>query len=315
MKVLVTGSNGLCGSAIKRLANGYDHDFYFSTRQCTDLLNKEAVDNLFRKERPSCVIHTSAKVGGLGMNAAIPYTLCSENLTMNQNIVDACLKYDVNQLMAFSSICVFPDGLSLLKEEDMHEGPVFAGNAGYGYSKRMLDHMFSAVKQQYGDKNWTSIIPGNLFGFNDLWGIEYSHIVPTVIYKIYKAKQNQLSGNGDTSVQLWGDGASKREFICSNDLAQILLESIGRELPQRVIISGRKEISIREMVDILVDVSGFTGKVIWDTSKPNGQRSRPTSKAVIDGLFPDFQYTDIDISLRDTYNWFVDNYPNVRMEY
>lgn len=307
-KVLVTGSNGLCGSAIQRLSKFSYHNFVFSTRKDADLRDPGETSRLISEVKPDCVIHTAAKVGGVGMNLKIPYTLCSENLYINNNVIRACVDNRVEQLMAFSSVCVFPDDCKVLSEDNMHGGPPHDGTLGYAHSKRMVDVLMECASREFGDNNWTSIIPGNIFGPADLYDEEFGHCIPSLIAKMYFAKKNGLP------LKVWGNGESEREFIYVDDLARVLIESIGRQMPRRLMVCGRKSLKIREVVGILSEVADWKG-IIWETEKPNGQAARPSDKTVFDKTFPNFVYSDIHESMRETWNWFVDNYPNVRSKY
>jgi GDP-L-fucose synthase len=311
MKVLVTGSNGLAGNGLRRVSVESEHTFVFIERKNGDLRNWDAANNIIRSHQPDCVINTAARVGGIGGNQAMHADFLYDNLMINANVLKACAENDVKKVVAFSSVCVFPDNLSLLKEEDMHEGPVFEGNFAYGYAKRMVDVHITALKKQYGVENYCSVIPGNIFGEQDMFSIEHGHVVPSLIHKLYEAISY------GTPLEVWGDGRSLREFMYIDDLANLILELISLDqIPQRVIMSGRQQHSIKEIVDMLVDISQFNpDNVIWNISKPNGQRSRPTSKKVVDDLFPDFKYTDIYKGLQKTWDWFCDSHPNVRMEY
>lgn len=309
MKILITGGNGLCGSALKEESVHFNYNYVFSDSSY-DLRNKEDVNKLFKESSPDVVIHTAAKVGGIGGNEAMHESFFYDNIIMNANIIRACCEFNIKKLFAFSSVCVFPDDLSILEEEKMHTGPVYQSNFAYGYAKRMVDVHIRAAEKQYKVNNWCSIIPGNIFGKNDMFSIEYGHIIPSLIHKIYLAKKN------NSSFIVWGDGKSLREFIYVNDLAKIILNLISKDnIPNKIIVSGRKEHAINEIVKMLVEISNFNGKIEWDLSKPNGQRNRPSSKKVIDELLPDFNYTDIYTGLKITWEWFERNYPDVRQKY
>jgi len=142
-----------------------------------------------------------------------------------------------------------------------------------------------------------------------MFSIEYGHVVPSLIHKLFLAIQNK------EPLVVWGDGRSLREFMYIDDLAELVLQLISLDkIPQRVIISGRQQHSIREIVTMLSGIAQYDN-IVWDETKPNGQRSRPTSKALVDSLFPDFEYTSIYNGLKKTWDWFCDNYPDVRKEY
>ncbi len=309
MRVLVTGANGLCGSAIKEESekNPTGHTFLFRTRKDCDLMNEFDVFKMIKDTKPDVVIHTAAKVGGIGANISYPADFFYENMKMNMNVINACHMNDVNKLIVFSSVCVFPDSLPILQEDKMHDGPVYSANAAYGYAKRMVDVYIEALRKQYGRTNYCSLIPGNIFGKRDMFELKNSHIVPAIVHKLFLAKTN------NSKLYIWGDGSSQREFIYVNDLARIILELIDMpEIPIRLIVSGEYEYTIKCIVDALVHISGFNGEVVYDTSKPNGQFRRPSDKTLFRQYFPDFKYTDVYDGLVETWNWFSNNYSNAR---
>lgn len=310
MKVLVTGSNGLCGSAIREEAEHSPHEFFFASRADADLTNPSSVTEMFSRYLPDYVIHAAARVGGIGGNEAMHEQFFYDNILINANVIRNCCSFGVKKLLAFSSVCVFPDNLAVLEEDKINEGPVFESNFAYGYAKRMVDVHIRAAEKQYGVRNWCSIIPGNIFGKHDMYSIEHGHIIPALMHKLHIAKET-----GQDFV-VWGDGKSLREFIYVNDLAKMLVDLLDEDhYPNKLIISGRREHSIREIVDILTQCASYEGKIVWDTSKPNGQRSRPSSKKRVDAIFPGFSYTPIEEALQVSWDWFKQHYPHVRKEY
>lgn len=309
MKVLVTGSNGLCGSALSRHSFSSKHEFDFVSSKDCDLRNPSEVKDLFSNFKPDYVIHTAAKVGGILANMKYPEEFLHDNILINTYVIRECVKHKVQKLFAFSSVCVFADNLTLLEEDRINDGPVYEANAAYGYAKRIVDSHIKAAMKQYGFKNWCSIIPGNIFGMNDLFSIQNGHIVPAVMHKMFLAKRD------GTDLKMIGDGLSLREFIYVDDLAKIILQLLDLDVPDKIIVSGRAENSIRDIVEEMKYISGFKGEIIWDPASPNGQRSRPSSKERIDKLLPNFHYTPIEEGLKQVWDWFVANYPNVRTEY
>lgn len=311
-RILVLGSAGLVGNALQEESKHFPtYEYIFCTRKDADLTSQEQVNCLFKTYLPHICIMASAKVGGVGGNLAMPEEFFYDNVLMNAHVIRTCIENKVQKLFAFSSVCVFADNLSLLEEDKMHEGPAYESNFSYAYAKRNIDVHIRAAEKQYGIKNYTSIIPGNIFGKHDMFSIEHGHIIPSLMNKLYNAKKY------NDTFWVWGDGNSLREFIYVNDLSRAILNLLENDnLPNKIIISGRKEYSIREIVQMLCMVANYDyKKVQWDASKPNGQRSRPSSKQVIDSLLPNFQYTDIYQGLEKTWDWFVSNYPNVRTEY
>lgn len=305
--ILVTGSDGLVGSAIKAKSIEMPYKFIFCNREHGDLTKESHVACLFDTFRPHYVIHTAAKVGGVGGNASHHGEYFYQNILMNAHLIHYAYQYNVEKFLAFSSVCVFPCEMSVVNEEMLQQGEPFSGNFAYGYAKRMVDVQISAYKKQYGIKNYTSIIPGNIFGRHDYYNLESGHVISSLIHKVYLAKQNK------TPLKVWGNGTAKREFIYSNDLARFILKIIDLEvIPQRVIISSDRQYSIKEMVEKLCKVAGFDGDVIWEIDKPNGQKSRSTDLMLLKSIVGELEYTDLEIALKDSYDWFVNTYPKVR---
>jgi GDP-L-fucose synthase len=306
-RVLVTGSTGLVGNAIQRVIQDSNYIVAYVNRQSGDLTKEKDVKAIFQAIRPHYVIHTAAKVGGIGGNMAGHAEYFYENILINSHVIHQAYLYKVEKLLAFSSVCVFPDDSQILKEEIIHNGPPFTGNFAYAHAKRMVDVQIRAYKSQYGVKNWCSVIPGNIYGTHDLYSLTHGHVIPSLIHKLYLAKKN------NTTFNIWGDGKSLREFIFADDLANILVKLLSLdEVPERLLVSGTKQYSIGEVVDMLVEASGFSGDVIYDTSKPNGQRSRQSDLSLLFKLFPEYSPIDLKDGLATSYKWFETNYPNVR---
>ena len=307
-KVLVTGGRGLVGSAIKSLTSEYpDLQFLFSARADHDLTNIDHVERLFDTVRPDYVIHTAARVGGIGRNLSSPAQQYYDNILMNSYIIHYAHEYDVEKLLAFSSVCAFPAGAETLSEDILHDGEPYPAHYSYAYSKRMVDVQIGAYKQQYG-VNYCSVIPGNIFGESDNFNLEDGHVVPSLVHKCLIAKQN------GTPLDVWGDGSPYREFLYAKDVATACIELLqtSGKLPQRVIVSGEQETQIKDLVNLVCDTFDYHN-VNWLTDKPNGQIRRPTSKSVFKEVLPNFEYTDLKIAMKNTVEWFQEHYPNVRM--
>lgn len=307
MKILISGSSGLVGSALEQESKNFPHEFFFLTRKDGDLTKEQDVERIFATLKPDWVIHAAAVVGGIGGNMSCQADYFYQNLLMNSYVIHYACEYNVKKLLAFSSVCVFPDKIPILEENSMHKGEPFPGNFAYAYAKRMIDVQIRAYKDQYGIKNYTSIIPGNIFGENDLYNLTHGHVLPSLIHKIYLAKKE------NKSLSVWGNGLSEREFIYSKDLAKILLKIIEKdEIPERIIVSGKEKYSIKEVVNLLCKVSEFKNEVVYETDKPNGQLSRPTNLKVLNELIGDFKFTDFEKALHDSYWWFEENYKITR---
>jgi GDP-L-fucose synthase len=309
MKILVTGGNGLVGSAIKKAAlKNPQFDFIFIGREDYDLTKENEVESLFLKHKPNYVIHTAAKVGGIGGNMIGHADYFYQNILINSFFIHYAWKHNVEKLLAFSSVCVFPNDSQILKEENMHNGPPFSGNFAYAYAKRMVDVQIRAYKEQHNIKNYCSIIPSNIIGTHDFYNLQHGHVLPSLMHKIYLAKKN------NSDLEVWGDGKSLREFIFADDLAVALVDLLKKDnIPERLTIAGNKQNSIKEIVDMLVKASGFNGQVIFNGAKPNGQRNRQSDLSLFNTLFPNFNFTNTEDAIRISYNWFEKNYPSVRL--
>ena len=299
MKTLITGGGGMVGSAMESPLK--------LTREYCDLTNPKQTTSLFKAIRPEGVIHCAGKVGGVGGNMNYKGEYFYDNLMINTNVIEAARQAGVQRLVAFLSTCVFPDDVQYpLTIEQIHKGEPHYSNYPYAYAKRMADVQIRAYREQYG-LNYTSIIPSNIYGPNDNFSLEHGHVMPMLIHKLYLAKQNK------TDFVVWGTGKPLREFIYSKDIAKIsewVLENYESEEP--LIISGDEEISIKDLVEILVDEFKFKGKVIFDESKPDGQFKKPSDNSKIKELLPDFKYTPFEQGIKETFNWFIENYETAR---
>lgn len=318
--VLITGGSGLVGSAIKALQSNYPNFFfYFPSSQLYNLTEQSDVRNMFDKLMPDYVVHCAAKVGGIQLNLNEPAEQFTQNILMNTFMIDEAHRIGVKKFIAFSSVCALPDlpdGYSA-DENYLHLGPPPTPHYSYAMAKRMVDVQLEAYKKQYGFQG-CSIIPTNIFGPNDNYNLINGHVVPCLIHKFHNAWKDR------TEVEIWGDGSPKREFIYSQDLAKICLDLLSKdeEMPQRLIIPGQ-EYSIKEIVDKIKQIYDFDVykrpddiwniNVNYNTSKPNGQMRRKTESLYFNELFPNFEYTDINLALKESVKWFNLNFPNVRL--
>lgn len=297
-KTLVTGSRGLIGSQIKC-------DFKDSKEY--DLRSKEDTSKLLKKYKPSYLIHCAAKVGGLGSNMNYKGEYFYDNIMINTNVIEESRKNNVEKLVCFLSTCIFPDNVQYpLTENKIHLGEPHFSNYPYAYAKRMADIQIRSYREQYG-LNYTSIIPCNVYGPNDNFSLTHGHVIPMLIHKLYLAQKN------NTDFVVWGSGKPMREFIFSKDLADLtlwVLENYNDSEP--IIISNSVEIKISEIVDILVQEFNFKGRVIFDKSKPDGQYRKPSDNSKLKNLNPNLKFTKIEEGLKETVNWFIENYEKTR---
>ena len=200
-----------------------------------------------------------------------------------------------------------PDNLNKpFEEENLHLGPPHNSNYGYAYAKRMLDIQVKAYNEQFG-LNYFNVIPTNVYGINDNFNLESSHVVPALIHKVYLAIKN----NQDLVV--YGSGIAKREFIFSEDLSKICLLLLEKYKDKdSIIISPSKQVTIKELVELIVNISNFRGKVIFDETKSDGQLIKNTNNKKLRSILPDFKFTPIEIGFEKTINWFFENYERAR---
>jgi len=298
--ILVTGGNGLVGSE-------FVGDHYFKpSSKIYDLRRTEDTNRLMLKKFDG-IIHCAAKVGGVGGNMTFKGNFFYDNIMMNTNVIEGARISGVKNLVAFLSTCVFPDKVKYpLTESKIHLGPPHFSNDAYAYAKRMSDIQIRAYKEQYG-LNYKSVIPCNIYGPNDNYDIVNGHVLPSLIHKCYLAKKNK------TPLKIWGSGKPMREFIFSRDVAKLtewVLHNYNESEP--ILLSTSEEISIIDVVDIVVELMNFKGEVIYDLNKPDGQFRKPSDNSKIKSYLPDFKFTPLYDGLKETIEYFEKNYNIIR---
>ena len=298
-KVLITGGGGMVGSAMESPIK--------LTREYCDLTNPRQTNSLFKAIKPDGIIHCAGKVGGIGGNSNYKGEYFYDNIMINTNVIEAARQAGTKNLVAFLSTCVFPDSVKYpLTVDQVHLGEPHESNYPYAYAKRMADVQIRAYREQHG-LNYTSIIPSNIYGPNDNFNLDHGHVMPMLIHKLYLAKKNK------TDFTVWGSGKPLREFIYSKDIAKIAEWALfNYEGVEPLIVSGDEEISIKDLVGLLVDEFKFKGKVKFDKTKPDGQLRKPSDNSKIKELLPNFEYTPFEQGIKETVNWFKENYENAR---
>lgn len=297
-KILVTGGKGLVGSAIKAEVK-LGREF--------NLINSIETDQAFKKHNPTHVIHCAGKVGGVGGNMNFKGDYFYDNLMINTNVIESARKSGVKNLVCFLSTCVFPDKVDYpLTEAKVHLGVPHNSNYPYAYAKRMADIQIRAYREQYGI-NYTSVIPTNIYGPNDNFSLEHGHVMPMLIHKLYKAKRD------GTDFIVWGSGKPLREFIYSKDVARLAEWAVRNYNETEPIILGTsEEVSIKDMVDLLIQEFNFKGKVIFDKDKPEGQFRKPSDNSKLKSYLPNFEFTPFEQGIKETVKWFIENYETAR---
>lgn len=306
MRVLVTGSRGLIGSAVVRVNK--KHEIIQSNKSELDLRDYSKTLSLFKSESPDAIIHCAALVGGIGGNLMKSGEYFRDNILINTNVLEAARESGVNNLVAFMSTCIFPNEATYpLTTDQLHKGEPHPSNFGYAYAKRMLDIQVRAYNAQW-KTNFKILIPTNVYGIHDNFSLTEGHVVPALIHKMYISKQY------GTPIEIWGTGNPKREFVFSEDVAQVALKVIEiDDLKEPLIITNGLETSIKELSGVIGNLIDLRNDVYFDSTKPDGQMRKPSSKVEFDRYFPEFAFTSLDEGIKKTIDWFVENYPMIRM--
>ncbi|MEK7575001.1 MAG: GDP-L-fucose synthase [Patescibacteria group bacterium] len=303
-KLLITGGNGLVGTAIKKLGIP---DAVFVARADADLRDFKLTKALFEKIKPTHVIHLAAHVGGVGGNSLHPGEYFRDNILINTNVLEAARLTGVKKLVSMLSTCIFPDpAIFPLKAEDLHKGQPHPSNFGYAYAKRMLEVQTNAYRKEWGC-DYITLVGTNIYGPNDNFSLENGHVVSSLVHKCFLAKKNK------TDLEVWGSGKPLREFVLSDDIAKLTVWAIeSYDEAEPLMLSSGIETSIKELVLLVAEKMKFTGRVIFDTKKTDGQLRKPSDTTKFLKYLPEFKFTPVEDGVEKTVNWFVENYPNVR---
>ena len=262
-RVYVAGNTGLVGSAIVRMLHwkGYTN-ILSSPSHHWDLRNQMDVERFFKVNEPEYVYLAAAKVGGIGANAYYPGHFIYDNLMIQTNVIHAARKFGVKKLLFLGSSCIYPKHAELpITEDQLLGGHLEPSNDSYAIAKIAGIKLCQAYRKQYGF-NAISLMPTNLYGPNDNYDLDSSHVFPAMIRKFHEAKDK---------VTLWGDGSAMREFLYVDDLAEAAFKCMVNYDSEDIINVGTgKDITIKDLAETIADIVGFKGEIVWDTSKPNG---------------------------------------------
>ena len=302
-KIYIAGHRGLVGSALVRNleSKGFTNIIKRTSKEL-DLRNQCAVNEFFEQERPDYVILAAAKVGGIHANNTYPAEFIYDNLMIQNNVIKAAHDFKVKKLLFLGSTCIYPKlAPQPIKEEYLLTGALEETNEAYAIAKIAGLEMCKFFKRQYGD-NFISCMPTNLYGPNDNFDLQSSHVLPALIRKFHEAKINNQS-----TVEVWGTGTPLREFIYVDDMADaciFLMENYDGE--QHVNIGTGEEVSIRQLAETVKDVVGFEGELVFNTNMPDGTPRKLTTVDKLHALGWKHQ-----VSLRDgiqlAYDWYLQN--------
>lgn len=302
-KIYVAGHRGLVGSAIMRLLQkeGYIN-IVTKNHKDLDLLDQVAVNSFFEKEKPEYVFLAAAKVGGILANRDYPAEFIYKNLQIQNNIIQKSHEIGVKKLLFLGSSCIYPKECPQpIKEEYLLSGYLESTNDAYAIAKIAGLKMCDAYARQYGD-NFIAVMPTNLYGPNDNFDLESSHVLPALIGRFHDAKINNAK-----SVTVWGTGTPKREFLHVDDLANACIFLMNKYNEKEFINIGTGvDITIKELAETVKLVVGFDGDIVWDTSKPDGTMRKVLDISKIAGIGWRAQI-GFEKGVKDTYKWFLEN--------
>ena len=308
-RLVVTGGAGFLGSFVvqKLRQRGCEHIVAPRSNEY-DLRDRDTIIRLYTEARPEIVIHLAAVVGGIGANRANPGRFFYDNAIMGIQMMEYARKFGIEKFVAVGTVCAYPKFAPVpFKEDELWNGYPEETNAPYGLAKKMMLVQAQAYRTQYGF-NAIYLLPVNLYGPGDNFDLDTSHVIPALIRKCVEAKENK-----DDRIVLWGDGSPTREFLYVEDAAEGIVKATEKyDDSQPVNLGTGKEISIRDLALLIADEVGFSGNIVWDSSKPNGQPRRclDTSRArEYFGFQAQYAFRE---GIAKTVDWFMAHRPNNR---
>lgn len=302
-KIFVTGHRGLVGSAISRSLReqGYNNIIERTSKEL-DLRDQSKVQSFFKAQGIDYVFLVAAKVGGILANSNYPADFIYDNLMIESNVIKAAADFGVKKLLFLGSACIYPKVCEQpIKEEYLLSGYLEPSNKPYAIAKIAGLELCSSYRRQYG-KDFICAMPTNLYGPNDNFDLENSHVFPAMVRKFYEAVTNKSE-----SITLWGDGTPTREFLHVQDLAEACIYLMNNYSEEDFLnIGTSEEVSIKELAEIFKEVTGYDGELVFDTSKPNGtpRRKMDISKISSKGWVPRISLKD---GIKDVYDWYCEN--------
>ncbi|MDD2487239.1 MAG: GDP-L-fucose synthase [Candidatus Gracilibacteria bacterium] len=310
-KIFIAGHKGLVGSALVRKLKsaGYSNIIGKSIYEL-DLSDKEAVNSFFENEKPEFVILAAAKVGGIMANNKFPADFIFQNLEIQNNVINASYKNGVKKLLFLGSSCIYPKSSPQpIKEEYLLSGPLEPTNEPYAIAKIAGIKMCQSYNRQF-KTNFIACMPTNLYGPNDNFDLENSHVLPAMIRKFHEAKLR-----GDSNITLWGDGTAMREFLYVDDMAEACIFMMNSYNPTAqenndgsifMNIGSGIDITIKELAETIKRIVGFDGEIKWDITKPNGTPRKLLDISKLNGLGWRYK-VDLEEGIKRSYEWYLNN--------
>jgi len=303
-RILITGGAGFLGSFVseKLKALGYD-ELIIPRRREYDLTRQDVVEKLYKDFKPAVVLHLAAEVGGIGANRDNPGRYFYANAAMGLHLIEGARINGVKKFVQVGTICAYPNLTPVpFREENLWNGYPEVTNAPYGVAKKSLLTMAQAYREQYG-LNAVYLLPVNLYGPRDNFDLHSSHVIPALVRKYIEAQER-----GDKEVVAWGTGAASREFLYAEDCAEGLVLAMEKyDSPEPVNLGNGREITIRQLTEIIASLVGFEGKIVWDKTKPDGQPRRCLDTSRAKEAFGFVARTPFEEGLRKTIEWYRAN--------
>jgi GDP-L-fucose synthase len=302
MTILVAGGSGLVGSAIVRELKRVNKKVIGISSKDVNLLDRAKTFSYISDLKPYAIIDAAAKVGGVGSNNSYPVEFLSQNLQIQSNLMDAAHEAKVEKFVFLGSSCIYPRNCAQpIKEDYLLTGELEQTNSAYAVAKIAGIELIKSYRKEYG-YSWISVMPTNLYGPNDNFDLENSHVLPALIRKFVEAKQNKLA-----EVGLWGSGTPFRDFLHVDDLAKAILVCLEKyNDAQQINIGSGGEISIKDLAVKIANLTGFTGKIVWDTNRPDGTPRKVLDSTKINKLGWKPSIT-LDQGIASTVEWYQEN--------
>ena len=307
-KIYIAGHRGMVGSAVWRVLEkkGFTNLLGLSSKEL-DLRNQQAVLDFYKNEKPAVVIDAAARVGGILANSDFPYQFLMENMQIQNSLIDGALKSGIEKFIFLGSSCIYPKfSPQPLKEEYLLTDSLEPTNEWYAIAKITGVKACQAIRKQF-HKDYVSLMPTNLYGTHDNFDLKTSHVLPAMLRKFHEAKNNN-----NTDVVLWGSGTPMREFLFVDDMAEAVVYALENKLPEYLYnVGSGKDITIKELAETIQKVTGHQGKIVWDSSKPDGTPRKLMDVSKMKDIGWEYS-TELEEGIEKTYTWFLENIDTIK---